>query len=130
MAPVRTIQIRKKHNSWISEDCKQMMKRRDILQRQAAQTNNPNTWRAYKDIRNKINNRLRYEERVWKQKRLSEVKGDSGKSWKVIKNILNWKSSEAPTKLFKKVPSELNHRTWQTHKMSLLYPKLSTSRKK
>ena len=74
MAPVRTIQIRKKHNSWISEDCKQMMKRRDILQRQAAQTNNPNTWRAYKDIRNKINNILRYEERVWKQKRLSEVR--------------------------------------------------------
>ena len=79
-----------------------MMKRRDILQRQAAQTNNPNTWRAFKDIRNTINNRLRYEERVWKQKRLSEVKGDSGKSWKVIKNILNWKSSEAPTKLFYK----------------------------
>ena len=57
-------------------------------------------WIAFKTIRNKINNRQKYEERVWQKQKISECGNDTKKTWKNVKSILNWHSSGSPAKLF------------------------------
>ena len=100
MAPMKIIQVRRDYNCWLSQDTKNMMKLRDSLQKRASETNDKMHWNAFKKIRNKINNRQKYEERVWQKQKISECGNDTKKTWKNIKSILNWHSSGSPAKLF------------------------------
>ena len=63
MAPMKTVQIRKHRNNWSSQETLCMMKQRDYLQKTASETNCKNTWKQYKLLRNKINNKLKFEEK-------------------------------------------------------------------
>ena len=83
MAPMRTVQIRTNYAPWLSQETKDLMSNRDDLQSRAAQSNNAEDWKCYKALRNKISSRLK-----------------SAKVWKNVKDIINWKSSGAPTQLF------------------------------
>ena len=76
------------------------MKVRDNLHKTASETNCKDDWKEFKHIRNKINNRLKYEESRWQKIRLDECGPDPAKTWKRVKGILNWHSSAAPSKLF------------------------------
>ena len=100
MAPLKTFQVRRKHNPWISNDTLQMMKERNQLQEIASKSNSNADWEKFRQVRNKVNNKLRYEEKYYQRKRLSETRGDSLKSWQVVKSILNWQSTGSPNKLF------------------------------
>ena len=63
MAPMRTIQVRKKFAPWLSNATLDMMKQRDQLQKVAADTQHRDDWNKFKCLRNKINNRLKFEEK-------------------------------------------------------------------
>ena len=79
-----------------------MMKDRNVLQKVASETKDKNDWKKYKQIRNKLKNRLKYEETKWQKIRLEECDTNSGKVWKNVKSILNWQSSGSPNQLFYK----------------------------
>ena len=100
MAPMKTVQIRKHGNNWISEETLCMMKQRDYFQKTASETNCKNTWKQYKLLRNKINNKLKFEEKMYQKRKLQQCNGNSLRSWKTMNNILNWHSSGAPNRLF------------------------------
>ena len=100
MAPLKTFQVRRKHNPWISEDTIQMMRERNRLQEVASNSNSDADWDKFRQIRNKVNNKLKYEEKYYQRKRLSETRGDCLKSWQVVKSILNWQGTGSPNKLF------------------------------
>ena len=102
MAPVRTFQVRTKFVPWLSKETTEMMKDRDRLHKVASETNDINDWKAFKVARNKINNKLKYEESQWQKARLEECGSNSAKVWKNVKGILNWQSSGSPSKLFYK----------------------------
>ena len=89
MAPMRTIQIRTNYNPWLSLKTKEMMTDRDRLHKTASETQKPEEWRKFKDLMNKINNRLKSEEKDWQRKKLNDCEDDSEKLWKNLKNILN-----------------------------------------
>ena len=57
-------------------------------------------WTVFKNLRNSINNRLKYEEKKWQKDRLRQCSSDTKQCWKTLKSILNWKTSQAPTKLY------------------------------
>ena len=97
MAPIRTIQVRKRFAPWLSQITLDLMQERDQLQKLAAQTRDRDDWKKFKVIRNKVNNRLRYEERNWQKHQLDECGSDPRKIWKNVKGILNWKSSGSPS---------------------------------
>ena len=59
MAPMRTIQVRKKYAPWLSKTTLELMKERDKLQKIAVETKDRDDWTKFKHARNKINNRLR-----------------------------------------------------------------------
>ena len=100
MAPMRNIQIRKNYNSWISKDTLELMKERHNLQNIAGTSDDKDSWLKFKKVRNTVNNRLKYEENLWKKNRLLQCSTNSKKSWKTMKSILNWHSSGAPSRLF------------------------------
>ena len=78
------------------------MKERDQLQKLAAETGSREDWEKFKCSRNKINNRLKFEEQKWQKFKLDECGTNSKLIWKIVKGILNWQTSGAPSQLFYK----------------------------
>ena len=76
------------------------MKERDQQQRLASETKNREDWIKFKMLRNKINNRLKYDQRSWQKDKLDEYDGNPSKNWKNVRDILNWQSSGSPNQLF------------------------------
>ena len=97
---MRTIQARTHYAPWLSKETLRLMKERDEWQKLASETNCRVDWIRFKKLRNKVNNRLKYEETKWQQIRLDECGTNSAKTWKNVKGILNWHSSGSPNQLF------------------------------
>ena len=102
MAPMKTFQVRTNYSPWISKETVTMMKERDELQKLASETKSRDDWCKYKQARNRVNNRLKYEEKKGQKLRLDECGTNSAKTWKNVKCILNWNSSGSPNQLFYK----------------------------
>ena len=102
MAPMKTFQVRNSYAPWLSEETVKLMKVRDELHKLASETRDRDDWTRFKQMRNRINNRLKYEESYWQKLRLDECGSNSAKVWKNVKGILNWQSSGSPSKLFYK----------------------------
>jgi hypothetical protein len=100
MAPMRTVQIRKKYAPWLSSATLDLMKERDRIKKNAAETGDKDDWKKFKHIRNQINNRLKYEESNWQKMKIDSCGTDSSKVWQSVKGILNWNSSGSPSQLF------------------------------
>ena len=100
MAPMRSIQVRANYSPWLSRDTLELMKVRDQVQKLASETKCRTDWVRYKELRNKVTNKLKNEEFKWQRQRLSGCGGNSAKTWKCVKGILNWHSSGSPNQLF------------------------------
>ena len=50
-------------------------------------------------LRNKINNRKKVETELYNSERISRVNGDSASSWKIVKNVVGWKTSGSVNQL-------------------------------
>ena len=99
-APMKTIQVRTKYAPWLSRQTVELIKERNNLQREASKNNDKEIWKKFKVLRNKINNRLKFEERNWHKLKLEECGENSSKTWKNVKGILQWKTSGSPNQLF------------------------------
>ena len=100
LAPVRTIQSRNRYAPWLSADTKISMKDRDSAQRKATQTQHPDDWRLYRNLRNTVTARMKLEKSSWQKQRLDHSQNSSTNLWKSIKTCLNWKSAGPPSQLF------------------------------
>ena len=76
------------------------MKERDYTQLRASETNHNDDISDYKNLRNRVNNRLKKEKNNWKKAKLLDCEDHSGKLWSNILGWLSWKSSGAPTQIF------------------------------
>ena len=56
-------------------------------------------WEKFKQLRNCVNNKKRYEELNYKREKMSENIGDPAKMWKTSKLFMNWRSPGSPTQL-------------------------------
>ena len=97
---MKTFQIRSHYNPWLSQETKNLIDERERLHKVAVKTQETQKWEDFKALRNKINNRLKSEERVWQKTKLNDCENDSKNLWKNVKNILSWKSSGSPNQLF------------------------------
>ena len=87
---------------WLSEETLQIIKTRDEVHKVAAETKSREVWVKYKKLRNKVTNRLKHEELNWRKARFEACTEISSKTWKNVKQVLNWQSSGSPSKLFYK----------------------------
>ena len=70
MAPMRTIQIRKKYVPWLSTVTKCIMQERDRLHHIASLSGKDEDWQNFKIIRNKIISRHKHEEQKWHSEKI------------------------------------------------------------
>ena len=52
MAPIRTIQVRSRYVAWLSEETKDLLKKKKTAQATATRCRDPEDWREYKNLRN------------------------------------------------------------------------------
>ena len=71
MAPMKSIQIRSNYSPWLCKDTLDLMKARDEVQKLTSETKCRDDWVKYKQLRNKVTNKLRYQESSWQRRRLS-----------------------------------------------------------
>ena len=56
-------------------------------------------WAEYKNYRNKINSKKKFEERNYKREKMLQNIDDPAKMWRTSKEFMNWKSTGIPTQL-------------------------------
>ena len=103
-APWIRFQERKSFTPWLTEATKKCMKDRDFWKKTAKDLANSggscqaqaHAWENYKKLRNRINNKKKYEECLYKAELLSEVAHCSKTLWQSAKSVLGWKSQSSP----------------------------------
>ena len=100
MAPIKLFQVRTNYAPWLTANTKTLMQQRDSAQKKANETNLDDDWRAYKGLRNRINNILKTEKKTWQSEKLKEAAGDVSKTWNSVKSWLGWSTGGPPTQLF------------------------------
>ena len=58
-----------------------------------------NAWGQYKKLRNKVNNRKKFEESLYKAEKLTEVADCPETLWKTAKFFMGWKSLSSPQQI-------------------------------
>ena len=64
---------------------KKLLKERDLAQAAAAQTQDPDDWRLFKNLRNTATARKKAEKKVWEEKKLDSSEHNPSIIWKNIK---------------------------------------------
>ena len=100
MAPVRKFQTSSKYCPWLSDDTKELIKERNQAQAILSENKNDLNFSKFKELRNKVTQKLRNDKLRWQKQKLQNCNNDPGKLWKSILGWLNWSSSGSPTKLY------------------------------
>ena len=100
MAPVKTIQTRKRYAPWLSEDAKKLQEARNTAQEKATLTDSPEDWRQYRSLRNQVTARSRADNKEWQRKQLDDKMNSPIGMWRTIKSWLRWGVVRTPTQRF------------------------------
>ena len=109
-APWVKIQARKNFIPWLTSQTKELMKLRDDWKSKAkelctstagqtASLAEVEAWDIYKYYRNKVNNRKKSEEKVFKSEKISENLHSAEQTWKTAKLFMDWKTQGSPSQL-------------------------------
>ena len=106
-APWIQFQQRKHFSPWLTLETKDLMKQRDLWKQRAKDLalSCPNSevspdqmdaWAQYKKFRNKVNNRKKTEENLYKSEKITENLDSASKTWKTAKMFMEWKTTGTP----------------------------------
>ena len=100
-APWIKYQKRKKYSPWVSKETINLMKDRDKAKQYASNLaknglSSADAWLSYKTLRNKINNKLKYEENRYKQGQIKSTMNSPSDCWSMAKSFMNWNDSSGP----------------------------------
>lgn len=100
-APFITYRQRKHYSPWVTKETIQLIKSRDQAKKEALclakqGKNSAEAWATFKSLRNKINNRLKFEEINFKNNVINGSLEDPAKSWSTAKSYMNWSSNGGP----------------------------------
>ena len=100
MAPVKTVQTRKKYAAWLSEETKELQAERNAAQEKATLTDSPEDWRQYRSLRNQVTAGSRSDNKEWEKKQLDDKENTPTSMWRTLKSWLGWGGGGPPTQLF------------------------------
>ena len=100
-APWILFQERKRFVPWLSQETEDLMKKRNKLKEEALKQvtegkDSSLVWLEYKQIRNQVNNRRKFEEKNFKQEQLKRCSDSPANTWKTAKHFMGWNSSSGP----------------------------------
>ena len=93
-APCRSRRIGKKRSSWITNDLKRQMFKRDYLKKKAISSQDPHAWHEYKQSRNQVNNEIKKAKTSYFTTNLELHKGNMRNTWKLINEVSSKHSSK------------------------------------
>ena len=76
--PVRTVKIRHKPNPFITEDIRDLMKKRDCLHQRARKTGTKEDWKVLREPRNRVKEALREAEREYYTRKFAKIRATAG----------------------------------------------------
>ena len=95
---MKKIQITNKHKSWIKDETRLLILRRDLKKEEARITNNDSSWRDYRKLRNECTTLVR-KDRIQQFKDLHNdinERKDTRDLYKEVKSHLGWNNSKTP----------------------------------
>ena len=102
-APWIIYQQRKNFKPWVTEETKKLIESRNKLKKAAAELATSGedqaateAWIAFKKVRNKINNRRKYEEKNFKSEKIKNSLDSPSNTWNAAKNFMEWENSGGP----------------------------------
>ena len=100
-APLVTYQQRKKYSPWVTTETIDLIKKRDEAKARASHLaksglDSKQAWAEFKSLRNKVCNRLKFEEITYKQEKIKSSLESPSRCWAVAKDFMNWNSSSGP----------------------------------
>ena len=108
-APWVIYQQRKHFVPWITPETIRLMEERDNFKKEAkglalleganVSADQLELWDKYKKLRNKINNRIKQEEVLYKRDKVKQCQECPSKTWGLAKKYMNWESTGPPTQL-------------------------------
>ena len=109
-APIKTIKIRSRPCPFITQDIKDLMKRRNQLHQRFLKTRDITDWNNYKKLRNDVKAMLRKAELKYNSEEVQQKKGNSRSLWKIINRLIPSKEKDRHvyTKDLKSVANEFN----------------------
>ena len=99
MAPIKVYQVRNNYSPWLSKATKDLMIERDLARKKASESQKAEDWIAFRTLRNRINNILKTEKKLYQAEKLNQAAGDISNTWKAVKSWLGWSSGGPPTQL-------------------------------
>ena len=99
MCPYRTVQFRTERKSWLTDSTKLKMRLRDETRDLAKNTNEPETWRQYRRLRNEVNRLVDKDKKLHYDniyERLS-TENDVGATFRTAKNQAGISKNSTPT---------------------------------
>ena len=91
VAPTKTFKIRSQHRFGLSDDTKELMKRRDRTRKQINKSTNKERatlLQQYKTLRNQVTSKIRKENVDYNSKRINEAKNER-ELWNIANEVLN-----------------------------------------
>ena len=108
-APWIVFQQRKSFVPWLTPETVELMAERDKVKEQAkvlATSDGINTseeqvqlWVKFRNLRNRINNRIKQEEILYKKSKVAECQDCPSKTWSLAKKFMEWTSPGPPSQL-------------------------------
>ena len=83
----RKAKIRTNSLPWMNGDIRKIMNQRYKQLRKAQKTGDPDDWKRYKDLRNKVSVALKRAEAAYWKKSLCEAKRGSSSFWKIVRQM-------------------------------------------
>ena len=107
-APWVRAQLHKNFAPWLTSETKELMRQRDLWKERAKSLARQSSvvgpdqiaaWAEYKKYRNKVNNKKKNEETMYKSEKFEEIQDSTEIVWKTAKSFMGWKSSGTPTQI-------------------------------
>ena len=102
-APWVIFQQRKLYKPWITEETKGLIKTRDNFKKQSEDLASAGdiigartAWSEFKKLRNKINNKKKYEEKNFKSQKVEQSLDSPANIWSTAKSFMDWEDSGGP----------------------------------
>ena len=118
MCPYRTVQFRTECKTWLTDSTKERMRLRDEKRELARNTNEPETWRQYRLLRNEVN-RLVDKDRKTHYDDIYDrhyTNNDVGATFKTAKNQAGITKNSTPTSFLHEEERSRTHRSWRTYR--------------
>ena len=98
-APIKVFQTRKNYAPWLSDEKKELIKKRNALKLASTNSNDTEIMKKYKILRNEIESSLEGDEKEYYKKKFKDETMDTKKAWSTAYEMLGRKADLSPKQI-------------------------------